>query len=243
MKTLAIALAPLALLACSGTEAGNSTSPAAPVAAVNAPAGQVWTDVVSKTDEGYRVGNPNAPIKLVEYGARTCPACAGLAQEGYQPLMSRYVSSGKVSFEFRDYMVHGAADVALTLLGSCAATPATFFPLLEQMYANQTAFLDRLQQMAPAQQQALQGKSPVQVAAALGEAMGGIDFVKQRGIPEAKARQCLTSQAELEKAVKATERASADGSVTGTPTLIVNGNKVDGITWADLEKALKAAGA
>ena len=37
--------------------------------------------------------------------------------------------------------------------------------------------------------------------------------------------------------------AAADGTVTGTPTVIINGTKVDGFGWADVEKALKRAGA
>lgn len=244
MKYPALIAASLAVAACGEGGAGNATSPAAPVAAVSAPAGAKWTETVTKTDEGYLVGNPDAPIKLVEYGARTCPTCGAFAREAYQPLTAKYVASGKVSFEFRDYMVHGAPDVALSLLGTCAATPATFFPLMEQMYANQTQFLDRLQTLSPEQQQALQAQSPSQQAATLAELMGAIDFVKQRGIPEAAARRCLTSPQALEAVVKPTEKASADNSVTGTPTFFINGRVVPNtVSWSQLEQALKNAGA
>ena len=49
--------------------------------------------------------------------------------------------------------------------------------------------------------------------------------------------------AAIERLAKITQDRGADGTVGGTPTLIVNGTKVDGITWPDVEKALKAAGA
>ncbi len=239
----AIAVLPLALAACSGGDSSNTTQAAAPVAAATAPAGQNWTETVVKTDEGYLMGNPNAPIKLVEYGARSCPTCGAFGREAFKPLTDTYVSTGKVSFEFRDFLVHGAPDVALTLLGQCGGT-APFFPILEQMYQNQNAFLDKLQTMPPAMQQSLANLAPTAVATKLAEHMGAIDFVKQRGIPEAKARACLADQKQLEIMAKPTENAMQSGTVTGTPTFLLNGKKMENVlSWSEMEKALKAAGA
>ena len=91
-----LAVLPLALAACSKNDStGNVDQPAAaPVAAAAAPAGQNWTETVVKTPEGYLMGNPNAPIKLVEYGARSCPTCGAFAREAYRPLTEKYVASG-----------------------------------------------------------------------------------------------------------------------------------------------------
>lgn len=241
------ALALFGLAACGGEGAGtggNAAAPAAPVKAAAAPAGQSWTETVSKTAEGgYRMGNPDAPIKLVEYGSRTCPTCGAFAREGFQPLTEKYVATGKVSFEFRDFLVHGPPDLAAAVTGQCGG-PAPFFPLLEQMYANQPATLDTLQKLPPDFQTQLQGATPAKIATAWAEKLGYTDFVKQRGIPEAKLRACLTDEAALNEATKATEAAMQAGDVTGTPTFYVNGEKQDGIVnWEQLETALKAAGA
>ena len=239
----ALAVLPLALAACSGGDTSNTTQAAAPVAAATAPAGQNWAETVVKTPEGYLMGNPNAPIKLVEYGARSCPTCGAFGREAYKPLTENYVSTGKVSFEFRDFLVHGAPDVALTLLGQCGGV-APFFPILEQMYQNQNAFLDKLQTMPAALQQSLANLPPTAVATKLAEHMGAIDFVKQRGIPEAKARACLADQKQLEVMAKPTEDAMQSGTVTGTPTFLLNGKKLENVlSWSEMEKALKAAGA
>ena len=232
----------LLLAACSGSEGGNSSAPAAPVAAVAAPAGQNWTETVTKTAEGYMMGNPNAPIKLVEYGARTCPTCGAFSREASEPL-KKYVASGKVSFEFRDFLVHGAPDLAAALLGQCGGT-ATFFPVLDQMYANQPAYLDRLQQGGAALEQRLGALPPRQQIAALGDAMGLVDFVKQRGVPEPQARACLNDTAAQDALTKLSGDAQASGTVTGTPTFLLNGNPIPGaVSWGQVEQALKAAGA
>ena len=239
MKFLVLA-ASLALAACSG--GGDNVQQAAPVAAVAAPAGGNWTETVAKTDEGYRIGNPDAPIKLVEYGSRMCPTCGAFSREGQQPLEGTYVASGKVSYEFRDFMVHGAMDLPATLLGQCV-DKAAFFPILAQGFQNQQSFLDKLQAMPQPLQQQLQTMRPIDAVRTMAEQMGMIDFFKQRGLPEAKARQCLSDMTRIDALTKQTQDASAGGTVTGTPTFLLNGKKLDAVGWTQVEQALKAAGA
>lgn len=237
----ALLVAPLALAAC-GDKTGNASDPAASVAAVTAPAGKKWTEVVEKVDLGYRMGNPDAPIKLVEYGARSCPGCAAFANNATRTLEDKYVASGKVSYEFHDFLVHGVMDLPGAMLGTCVGD-ATFFPLLEAMYQNQNDYLDRAQKLSAAQQEQMKTASPTASVTMLAEAGGMIDFVKQRGIPEAKARECLGDMKRLEALAKESEKLSSDGRVTGTPTFYLNGKRVEAGDWAGVEAALKAAGA
>ncbi len=240
MRLLLPLIALASLSACGGGTGGNSTA-AAPVANVTAPAGQRWTEVVAVTPEGgYRVGNPDAAIKLVEYGSRTCPTCGAFGREGNEPLLNNYVSTGKVSFEFRDFAIHGPVDLAAAVLGRCNGT-ATFFPLLEAMYRDQSTVLDRMQALPQAQQAQLQSMAPLQAVGAWADAAGYVEFVKQRGVPEAKARQCLGDKALLDQVVKITEEGGQ--VVTGTPTFLLNGEKIDALSWAQVEAALKGAGA
>jgi protein-disulfide isomerase len=241
MKMLASLLVlPLALAGCS-KEAGTPTAPASPAAAVAAPAGQSWAETAARTAEGTIVGNPNAPIKLVEYGSRLCPTCGALAREGFAPLLDKYVKTGKVSFEYREFLVHGAPDLPPALLGNCT-DPSTFFPILEQMYQAQEGFNTKLQAMPQPVQQQLQTAKPVDAIRIMAEQMGLVDFAKQRGIPEAKARTCLADMKQIDRWTKQTQDKSADGTVTGTPTLILNGKKIDALSWGQLEPLLKAAG-
>ena len=240
MKRL-VTLAALALAACGGSKDAAPTAPANSVAAVAAPSGQDWTQVVSKTPEGgYVMGNPNASLKLVEYGSRTCPTCGAFGQTGMQPLENTYVKSGKVSYEFRDFMVH-APDLGVAILGHCAGA-APFFPILEQMYLEQPQFLDKLES-AGAFQQSIQGRTPQAQAVAWVEHLGYIDFLKQRGVPETQARACLADP-KLTKQVTDLSQAAIDKGVTGTPTFFLNGQKLENqVMWSQIEQALKAAGA
>jgi protein-disulfide isomerase len=234
----------MSLAGCGGgsgdTAGGNA---ATPVAGTPAPAGKNWAETVVKTPEGgYLMGNADAPIKLVEYGSRTCPTCGAFGREGMPKLVEQYVSTGKVSFEYRDFMVHGAPDLAAGLLGGCAGAEP-FFPILEQMFQNQEAYLQKQMAATPAFQASLQGKAPGQIATAWAEQLGLIDFVKQRGVPEAQARACLADTAAIDALVKITDEGAASGKVTGTPSFLINGERAEATGWSQLEPLLKAAGA
>lgn len=242
---LALAVAPLALglAACKKDTAGTAAAPqGAPVAAVAPPAGKAWTDVVDETaDGGMRVGNPEAPIKLVEYGSLSCPHCAVLSQEGTASLMKNYVGTGKVSWEFRSFAIH-PQDVPLTVLVSCAPKEA-FFPLVEQVYTNFDSMNAVYNDKAKLEQaQAAMDLPPAQRWSAFSDAIGYSDFFAARGISKDAAHACL---ADLNKATVVADHAKKYGEagIDSTPTLLINGNKVDGAEWPALEAALKAAGA
>ena len=202
-----------------------------------------WVNTVVKTPEGgFRQGNPNAPIKLVEYGSRTCPTCRAFAMEGVEPLRREWIASGKLSYEFRDYLIHGVPDLSLALLNQCVA-PARFFPVLDQMFANQQAFdapLHKLIESQPKQVEAWQKLPPPQAATKFAEALGMIAFMKARGLPEAQARRCLASPA-LIKGIADTYAGGANAGVQGTPSFFVNGRRVRAFTWDQLQPELRAA--
>jgi protein-disulfide isomerase len=237
------------LASCGGGDKGNSSaavSSATPVPTVQAPAGKAWVDMISKTrDGGYLQGNPNAPIKLVEYGSRNCPYCGLFGRTAPEPLRKNYISTGKVSWEFRDFLIHGAPDLAAALLNQCVPDE-NFFSMLDQFFENQDNFLNRTEQLVktnPQLAQQLQQLPPPQAAVGFAEQLGMIDFMKQRGVPEAKARQCLGDQKKIDEIAKVNADAATVHGVSGTPSFFINGNKVDAGSWEQLEPLLKAAGA
>ncbi len=232
-----------------GPDVTNGTVPVAAATAAQAPAhppaGQKWTDVVSRTPEGgFRMGNPDAAIKLVEYGSRTCPTCGAFGQTGMRPLEEKYVAAGKVSYEFRDFMVH-APDLGVALLGQCAGAQP-FFPILEAMYVGQPPFLEKLEGISKDQAfvSQVQAASPVAGATMWVDKLGYVDFMKQHGLSETQARACLADPKRIEAVTTLTKHAMDDLDISGTPTFILNGQKLDNqVVWPQIEQALKAAGA
>ncbi len=242
MKSIAFVL-PLVFLAACGEKAGDTPKAAGPVVAVKAPAGTEWaTTVVETPDGGMQMGNPNAPIKVVEYGSMSCSHCAEFSEKGMEPLKAKYISTGKVSYELRNY-VRDPMDLTATLLARCGG-PGPFFPLAEQMFADQANWFVKVQAMTPADQQAMAALPPAQQFAKFATLLGLDGFVRQRGISAEKANACLANTAESDKLVKMRDRANTEFNLQGTPTFLINGQVApDTGTWESLETKIKAAGA
>ncbi len=237
-----VALAPLMLAACGDDATGGAAASGEPLPVVAAPAGTSWSQKVATTEEGgYLVGNPDAPLKLVEYGSLTCPACARFAGEGMEPLLANYVNSGRVSFEFRSFLIHGPLDLALTRLIGCS-NPEAALPLADQVWAN----LQPIQERAYANQAALESVNALpanQRFVQFGALTGLYEFFAARGISEDQARTCMADFASLEKLSKISEGYATEDGINQTPTFLLNGQKLDAGSWAQLEPLLQRAGA
>ena len=246
-----LGLAPLAVMAlglsachkddaATGAVTSGATSGASAVAAVPAPAGKQWADVVAKTaDGGMVMGNPAAPIKLVEYGSLSCPHCAHLAQEAMPTLTAKYVNTGKVSYEFHSFAIH-PMDVPLTVLVRCA-DPAAYFGLVDQLYLNYDPMMAKFEANIKAVQ-ATQQLPAAQRWIAMSDAAGYTEFFAARGVPTAKAHACLADLASAQSVANEADAISAK-NIDSTPTILVNGTKYVAPSWAQLETTLQNAGA
>lgn len=242
--TLALFAAPLtlALAACNGDETTTEELSGEPIADIAPPEGVAqWSDVVEVSEfDGYVLGNPDAPIKIVEYASLTCPACAAFTQEASEPLKNEYVNSGVVSYELRN-MVLNIWDLTLANLVRCGED-STFHPLSDQVWMN----LPAIQQQMQASQAVLEAQGNVpqdQRYINIADASGFFDFFKARGLGQQQAVQCLSDGAAVLAVGERSQQQAEEFGVTGTPTFFVNGARVDGISWADLEPVLQRAGA
>jgi protein-disulfide isomerase len=242
--SLGAAALALAVAGCGGDGGTNLSSAsgnnAAPLAQIPAPNNGDWTETVTMTERGgFLMGNPNAPVKLLEYASITCPHCAEFSEQGGATLRERYVRSGQVSWEFRPYMIF-PTDPGLFMLLRCLG-PQAFFHVSDQLYADQRTWMGRLQSVPAGELAALQSQPPAQQAAGLLRASGLDQFFRQRGMPEGRMNQCLADQANLDQLGEITRRATEEDLVQGTPTFFINGEKKDAGTWAQLEPLLRAA--
>lgn len=244
---LALLALPLALgvASCGKKDAAapaGEIAESAPVANVAAPAGKAWADVFATTPEGgYRMGNPDAPIKVIEYGALSCSHCAEFAKVGFPKLRDEYVNSGRVNYELRLFMLN-ALDVPAALLATCGS-PEAVLPLTEQFWAWQPDMFANLQKAGDAALQAAGNAPPAQRFAKIADLGGMTAFFNARGIAADQAGKCLSDTAKASALAAQTDKASADYNITGTPSFIINGSTAGVATWEALEPLLKKAGA
>lgn len=213
---------------------------AAPAAAVaqgtTRPAQRDWTQVVSQTAEGgFRMGNPRAPIRVVEFLSLTCPHCADFSRQG-TPQLLNYVRSGRVSLEYRNFVLNGL-DLAASLLSRCAS-PQNYFQLTHAILASQGQWIGRMQALSAAQQQAMAGQSQLETMRRVVAASGLDEVAARYGLTPAQQAACLSNQAGLDRLTQMLQAGSRYG-VNGTPTFAINGRIVAVNSWPQIEPLLR----
>ena len=238
MMRAAIVLAALALISPAAVTATTKGAgkPTAP---------HDWSRTVNMTAEGgFRMGNPAAPVKVVEYGSLACPHCRHFEETGYKPLVQKYVRTGQVSYEFRNLLLNGP-DIAVSLLARCSGA-ANFFPMTGVVFARQPDWEARIQQhlssLTDAQKADLDKMTDQQKIGRYAELGQLQQLGAPFGITPAKARQCLSDPKALQRLLGVTEAANKAG-VEHTPTFFVNGKMTDASTWEQLEPLIRQAGA
>ena len=232
--------APLALaLAACGGEAGDVAEGDA-LAAVPAPDGTSWTETVTVSDsDGYILGNPDAPIKLVEYASHTCGACANFSATA-KPGIKQYVETGVVSFEQRN-LVREPLDLTIATLVRCG--PKENMQTLSDMAWEALPQISNTLQANGQVYQAAASLPADQRFLAIAQAAGLIEFFAARGVSADQQRACLTDEAAITQiAQNSTDQANELG-IRSTPTFLINDSKVDALSWADLEPILQNRGA
>jgi protein-disulfide isomerase len=236
LKAALLFAATLGLAACD-----SGTSTAAPAAKTGAkPAGQSdWTKTVVQTPEGgFRMGNPDAKVKLIEFASLTCSHCRDFHKDS-GALKTNYIKSGQVSLEFRPFMLN-IYDFAATKLAICEG-PDRFFTWTNELYTNSEAWITPFTKLTEADLNPLRSLPPGEQIKGLAMAGKLNEFAKARGLPGAKFEACMSDAASFEALTKRQQAAVDTYQIQGTPTFLMNGKKIEGTTWAQIEPQIKSA--
>ena len=176
---------------------------AIPAAAVLAPLAPARAAGIGERPGDMAVGDPDAPVTVIEFFSLTCPHCEWFHKNVYNRLKSDYVDAGKVRFVARDFPLNAPALHA-AVLAHCAGRERyfTFIDVLFQTFDDWASSRDHTDKLAQ-----------------IGE-LGGVS--------RDRFEECLNDKA-LENAIfQSIADGQAEYDVSGTPTLVVNGEKYDG---------------
>ena len=196
--------------------------------------------VVEAADGGFVVGNPDAKVKLVEYLSYTCPHCAAFSRDSKEVLRGQMVKSGSTSIELRN-MVRDQLDLDAALLARCAGASG-FDKLSTAFFMQQDSWFPAgvEWQQTNARRMAMYPKMARLKAAADGAGLTAI--ARAAGMSQAQIDACFASEAGIKPILE--EMRHIPPAITGTPGFLINGKLQDKVyTWAELEPALRAAGA
>ncbi len=86
---------------------------------------------------GADLGNPRAPLTLVELGDLQCPSCALFAHDVLPTIVSRYVRPGRVLLIFRTLTSIGGDSQRAARMASALGEQNRLWQFVEEMYRNQ----------------------------------------------------------------------------------------------------------
>jgi protein-disulfide isomerase len=149
------------------------------------------------------LGNPNAPITIIEYASMTCPHCAHFADDVLPELKKKWFDTGKVKLVLRDFPLDGEA-VKASMIARCAP-PDRFYAFIDTFFVDQDKWVP-----APDIQAALTR------LAVLG------------GMGKDQVDKCLADKKLEDRILNSRLVASKDLDVNSTPTFFINGTKFAG---------------
>lgn len=165
---------------------------------------------------GRRLGNPEAPVTIVEYGDYQCPFCGVFARENEPKLIEEFVATGRASYEYRDLAFLGDESIRASEAASCAEDQGAFWAYHKTLYANQQgenrgAFsLDRLREMAT-----------------------------QLELDLEAFNRCLDGRTHQATVAAMSDEARSQG-IDSTPTFVINGRVVPNTTYENLREVISS---
>ncbi len=158
---------------------------------------------------GRTQGDPNAPVKIIEYADFQCPFCKKWVVETGHLLEQELVESGQVSLEYRYFAFIGEESKKAAEAAECAADQDAFWPMHDVLYSHQGA--ENSGVFTPGNLK----KYATEVAQ------------RASGFDTGKFNACLDSGAKRATVEAITQQARQAG-VSSTPTFTVNGQPVLG---------------
>ena len=158
------------------------------------------------------LGQSKAPIELIEYASLTCPHCAKFHNGPWVKIKKEYVDTGKAKLIYRDFPTDQLA-LAASMIARCA--PKTrYFGIVKIMFETQDNWRN--------------SQNPRQALANIG---------RIAGMSLETVNQCINSKVAYESVMRLREEGSKKFNIDSTPTLIVNGEKIEsGLKIEDYRK-------
>jgi protein-disulfide isomerase len=170
------------------------------------------------TKEDHILGNPDAPITIIEYASLTCPHCAHFADDVLPELKKKWIDTGKVKLVLRDFPLDEPA-LRAAMIARCAPRDR-YYAYIDTFFAQQQRWVANDWRDALARLAMLGG-------------MGKNEFDK-----------CLNDAALENKIVEERLIASKELDVNSTPTFFINGTKFTGApTVEEFDKVLSGLSA
>ncbi|MGE3856517.1 MAG: DsbA family protein [Dehalococcoidia bacterium] len=174
---------------------------------------------------GRVAGDPNAPVKIIEFADFQCPFCKQWADQVEPKLVEEFINNGTASLQYVSFAFLGQESRRAAEAAECAADQGFFWQYHDLLFLRQ-------------------GKENSGVYST-GNLKRFAEELKQHEpkFDTSKFGQCLDS-GEKEGAVDAQIKQARDAGVQSTPSFLINGTPMSGVQPIEVfRQAIQAAAA
>jgi len=151
------------------------------------------------------MGNPAAKVTVVEYASASCSHCARWNEEVFPAFKAKYIDTKKVNYVYREFLTPPVQVAAASFLLARCAGKDKYFQVVDSVYRSQEEMFTT------------------------GDFRGVLLRIGQSaGMDETQFNACVTDEKNLKALNARVEKYQKDANITGTPTFVVNGKKVNG---------------
>lgn len=180
------------------------------------------------------LGDPNAPIEIIEYASLTCNHCATFHNNVLPRLKEDYIDTGKAKLVMRSFMLN-AIDMSATTLSRCM-TEKRYVPFMNMLFSRQMEWYNVGKYQELAANNDPQTANQLFIEATMEEVQ---KYARQAGLNKAKIDACLANEEIGQYLFEVQQYAVDQYKVNATPTIIVNGNKT-GNDYNSISRAIEA---
>lgn len=190
----------------------------APPAPVNSVIGASADDLI---DDDVILGDPSAPVTVVEFGDYQCPYCGRFFTEVESKLRNEYIKSGKVKMVYRDFAFLSEESFSAAMASQCAAEQKKFWEYHDGLFSAEV--IDGREH---------NGNLSDAFFKALASSLG---------LDRNRFDSCLSSK-KYEKEISNDYNDGLAAGVTGTPTTFIGGQALSGAPgYASVAEAIEQA--
>lgn len=166
--------------------------------------------------QDFAVGDPAAPVKIVEYASFTCPHCANFHATVWKDLKTNYIDTGKVHFTYRE-VYFDRYGLWAAMMARCGGE-MRYFGIVDVLFETQTEWAASEDPNVTVENLKKIGRSV--------------------GMDDATLDVCMRDAAKAEAMVAHFEKNFEADGIEGTPTFMINGTKHANMSYADMAKVI-----
>lgn len=154
----------------------------------------------AQSDESfeYVLGDPNAPVTVIEFASLTCPHCASFHNQTLPELQKRYIDTGKVQLVMRDFPLDRVALQA-AVVARCGG-PERYKGFIDVLFRSQERW----------------ARAPDPVVALT-------QIARMGGLPPEQVNACLADEALTNRILQTRLDAQEEYEISSTPSFVIDG--------------------